>query len=134
MKPTLDIKRVEDCMEWLESTAELATSNQSIAWFIDHLGNLSKTLAFLNGQMAVAEEMLNKSKVNAYHTLIASSTANQKYFSPTLAKDYISAKVANEQYAYTICERASRTTLHQMDIFRSCLSSLKTELITSNYQ
>lgn len=134
MKPKLEVARIEDSLEWLASSAELATSTQSIAWFIDHISDLAKTLAWLNGQMAVANECLNNEKVNAYQTLVTSSVANQKYYAPSLAKEYISAKVSNEQYAYDIAERASRTCTHQLDVFRSCLSCLKEEMKVSQFQ
>lgn len=127
MKPQLNIKRIEDCLEWLEMTAQEMTSQVAITGFVDHLAQLAHTLAWLNGQMAVAAELLNERKVKAYETLAASSVANAKYFAPSLAKDYIAAKCKEEQYAYDIAERASRTVYHQMDVFRSSLSALKEE-------
>lgn len=134
MIPTLDIKRVENCLEWLETVADDYRAVQSIAWFIDQIGTLCKTLAFVNGQMAVAKEKLNDRKVKAYETLIASSVANETYFAPSLAKDYISAKCKKEQYEFDICERCSRTVTHQIEALRSCLSALKVEAQTVNYQ
>ena len=133
MKPVVNISRIEDCTEWLEQSAESATSAQSIAWFIDHISELAKTLAWLNGQMAATNDALNKVKTKAYYTLAASSVANEKYFSPTLAKDFISAKISDEQYAYDIAERASRTCTHQLDVFRSVLSALKEEAKQLNH-
>jgi hypothetical protein len=134
MKAVLQIKRVEDAMEWMESEAESYTSSQSIPWMIDQIGLLCKTMAFLNGQMTVAEEALNKRKVKAYESLAASSVANQDYFAPSLAKDYIAARCHAEQYDYTVCERASRTCYHTLEALRSVLSALKEEVKVQNYQ
>jgi hypothetical protein len=134
MQAELQIKRVEDCLEWLESTADGYTASQSIAWLIDHVGLLCKSLAFVNNQMAVAKKLLNKKKVNAYNNLIGSTLANNETISPMLAKDYISAKIEQEQYDYDVCERCSRTLLHTIEALRTCISALKEEAKVSNYQ
>jgi hypothetical protein len=134
MQAELQIKRVEDCMEWLESAADSYTASQSINWLIDQMGMLCKSLAFVNGQMAVAKKILNKAKVRAYNTLVTSSEANREYYSAMLAKDYISAKIEQEQYDYDICERCSRTVLHTIEALRTCISALKEEAKVTNYQ
>lgn len=132
MKAQLNIKRVEDCMEWLEIQAEDYTATQSISWLIDHAGVLCKSLAFVNNQMAVAKELLSEKKVKAYERLVCSSVANSEYFAPSLAKDYIAAQCSKEQYDFDICERASRTITHILDILRTCISALKVELHYTN--
>lgn len=133
MQAELQIKRVEDAFEWLESEADNYTASQSIAWLIDQMGQLCKSLAFVNSQMAVAKKILNKKKVGAYNTLICSSVANETYFSPMLAKDYISARIEQEQYDYDICERCSRTVLHTIEALRTCISALKEEAKVAGY-
>jgi hypothetical protein len=71
----LQINRVEDCNEWLQTAAEDYTGTQSITWYIDQLGSLCKSLAFINEQMAVAKKELNKKKITAYESLATSSVA-----------------------------------------------------------
>lgn len=134
MQAELQIKRVEDCMEYLESAADGYTASQSIAWLIDQVGLLCKSLAFVNNQMAVAKKLLNKRKVTAYNNLIGSTLANNETISPMLAKDYISAKIEQEQYDYDVCERCSRTLLHTIEALRTCISALKVEAQTTHYQ
>jgi hypothetical protein len=134
MQADLQIKRVEDCLEWLETAADGYTASQSIAWLIDQVGMLCKSLAFVNNQMAVAKKLLNKKKVAAYNNLIGSTLANNETISPMLAKDYISAKIEQEQYDYDICERCSRTLLHTIEALRTCISALKEEAKTTHYQ
>jgi hypothetical protein len=134
MQAELQIKRVEDCLEWLETAADGYTASQSIAWLIDQVGLLCKSLAFVNNQMAVAKKLLNKKKVSAYNSLIGSTLANNETISPMLAKDYISAKIEQEQYDYDVCERCSRTLLHTIEALRTCISALKEEAKVSNYQ
>jgi hypothetical protein len=133
MEAQLQISRVEDCMEWLELQAESYTASQSIAWLIDQMGLLCESLAFVNNQMAVAKKQLNQKKVRSYNNLIGSSIANEQYFSPMLAKDYISGKIEQEQYNYDICERCSRTLLHTIEALRTCISALKMENQTASY-
>jgi hypothetical protein len=133
MEAQLQIDRVENCMEWLESSAEDYTASQSINWLIDQMGMLCKSLAFVNNQMAVAKKQLNTAKVKAYNTLVSSSVANSEYFSPSLAKDYIAAKLEDQQYNYDICERCSRTLLHTIEALRTCISALKVENQTTSY-
>jgi hypothetical protein len=127
MKAELQISRVEDCFEWLETSAKDYTATQSIGWLVDQLGLLCNTLAFVNNQMAIAKNVLSDKKIVAYETLVTSSVANQEYFAPSLAKDYIASKCSQEQYQYDLCERASRTVTHTIEALRSCLSALKEE-------
>lgn len=134
MQAELQIKRVEDCFEWMQTQAESYTSSQSISWLIDQMGMLCQSLAFVNNQMAVAKKILNKAKVRSYHALITSSVANEQYFSPMIAKDYISAKIEQEQYDYDISERCSRTLLHTIEALRTSISALKMEQQVTNYQ
>lgn len=115
-------------MNWLELAAEDYTGSQSISWYMDQLGLLCKSLAFVNEQMAEARRDLNKKKIKSYESLAASSVANSEYFAPSLAKDYIAAKCEREQYEFDLCERCSRTIVHTIDSIRTCISALKTEM------
>lgn len=130
----LQIKRVEDCAEWLELSARDYTASASISWLIDQVGLLCNSMAFVNSQMAIAKRELNIMKVGAYHNMLASSIASESYFAPSLAKDYINGKCAKEQYAYDICERCSRTIMHTLEALRTCISALKEEAKVSQYQ
>lgn len=121
-------------MEWLEVNAETYDGQASITWYIDQLGVLCKSMAFVNGQMAEAKRLLNKKKITAYESLAASSVANEQYFAPSLAKDYIGAKLLDEQYEYDLCERCSRTITHTIDAIRTIISSLKEEMKIASYQ
>lgn len=129
----LQIQRVQDCLEYLEVNAEHYTGQQSITWYIDQLGILCKTMAFINGQMAEAKRDWNRKKLIAYELLVSSDIAKADYFAPSLAKDYISARCEKEQYEYDLCERTSRTVVHQIDALRSIISSLKEEMKIASY-
>jgi|GEM_PF-3505782 len=133
MKPVLDMARVHGCAEWLESCADDYTATSSVHWLIDQLGMLVKSMAFINGQMAVAKQRLNDVKRKAYESLVASSIANESYFAPSLAKDYIASKVSEEQYNYDMCERTGRTIVHTVDALRTAISALKEEAKLEGY-
>lgn len=133
MKANLQISRVEDCAEWLETTAEKYTARQSIGWLIDQMGVLCVSMAFVNTQMAIAKERLLDRRSRAYNNLIGSSVANETYFAPSLAKDYIASKCSKEQYEYDICERTSRTITHQIEALRTCIAAAREELKIGNY-
>jgi len=120
-------------MEWLEITAEQYTSSQSVHWLIDHLGELCKVMPFINNQMAIAKWILNQKKVKAYETLVTSSVANETYFSPSQGKDYISGKLAEDQYNFDLCERCSRTIVHTLEALRTAISALKEEMKIQGY-
>jgi hypothetical protein len=111
-------------MNWLQE-GEAFTHSQSINFLIDKLGEISVSLTFVNNQMALSKLALNIKKVEAYHNLIASSVANETYFAPSLAKDFIAAKCDLEQYNYDLCERCSRSIVHTIDAIRTAISALK---------
>lgn len=131
----LEVQRVESCFHWLsnefDSTDEFKT--QSVDALIGKLNLLCNALPFINGQMAIAKKKWNEAKVKAYYDLMTSQAANEKYFAPSLGKDFVSGKTANEQYAYDVAERCSRTITHLIDALRTAISALKEEIITSRY-
>lgn len=129
----LQINRVEACFKWLDKEFESTGEMQSLDVLIMKLDMLCASLPFVNNQMAIARRGLNERKVKAYETLAVSSVANQDYFAPSLAREYISSKCSQEQYNYDICERASRTIIHLCDAYRTMISALKMEREVSNY-
>lgn len=127
--------RIESALIWLQnefdSTDEFKVQNtQSL---IERLNLLCNTLPFINSQMALAKKKLNEAKVKAYHKLITSSTANEKYFSASQGKDYVNALCSEEQYIYDNAERCSRTIVHLIDALRTCISALKEETRALSY-
>lgn len=132
MSNELQISRVEDCITWLQG-GDTFTHSQSINYLIDKLGELTVSLAFVNNQMALSKKALNEKKVSAYNNLIASSVANETYFAPSLAKDYIGGKCSQEQYNYDLCERCSRSIVHTIDSIRTAISALKEDAKMVSY-
>jgi hypothetical protein len=130
----LQIKRVQDAMEWLELNADKYENIQSVNVLIEDIGILVKSMAFVNNQMAIAKKELNEAKTKCYQSVIGSIEAQGKQPSPSVVKDYVNSKCSDEMYRYDICERCSRTIVHTIDALRTCISALKMEQQYSNYQ
>lgn len=135
MSIQLQPERIEGAFIWLQNEFDSTDEfkSQNIQSLIDRLNLLCNALPFVNGQMAIAKKNLNEAKVKAYHNLITSSTANEQYFAPSLAKDFVNAKCGNEQYIYDTAERCSRTIVHLLDALRTCISALKEETRALSY-
>jgi hypothetical protein len=129
----LQIERIEQCATWLESNADKYEQVQSITVLIEDVGRLVNVLAFANGQMAIAKRKLNEAKKKVYESLIASQRAAGFELSPMLARDYVSTRIAEEQYAYDMAERCSRTATHTLEALRTCISALKEEVRSASW-
>jgi|APCry1669191515_1035360.scaffolds.fasta_scaffold113681_1 hypothetical protein len=129
----LELERIEKAFQWLETEFQATGEMQSVDSLIHKLDLLCNALPFVNSQMAVTKRLLNEAKVRAYNKLTMSSHAQQKYYAPSLAKDYVAAQCSDEQYAYDMCERCSRTIVHVIDAMRTAISALKTEMTISQY-
>jgi hypothetical protein len=92
-----------------------------------YLIELTNIAARSNYLMADLKRQFRISKRDAYMKLQASSLANGKYFTPSLAKDYIDSCCSNTGYLYDLAERLSRTVTHTIDAIRTIISSLKAE-------
>ena len=77
--------------------------------------------------MAVAKESLNKAKQQAYFTMMADAKKADLMLSPSIAKDYVNAAIAEHQYNFDICDRCRSTLDLTIEALRSCLSALKAE-------
>jgi len=129
----LQIDRVIKCHDWLQTISEKYTAQQSISWYIDILGLLCNSHAFVNEQKAIAKMFLNQKKAKVYETLALSSVANGQYYSPSLAKDYVAARCDKEQFEFDLCDRCGSTLVHTIEAIRSILSALKEEMKVMSY-
>ena len=130
---TLDIKKVESGLEWLQKEFESTGEIQSVDILIQKLDQINSCIAWAGEMMAIAKRNWNLKKVSAYHSLITSETANENYYAPSLAKDYVAARCHQEQYEYDLCERFTRALTHISDNLRTSISALKQQIISSSY-
>jgi hypothetical protein len=130
---TLDIKRVEEGLEWLQKEFESTGEIQSVDILIQKLDAINSCISWAGEQMAVAKRNWNLKKVNAYHALIISQAANESYYSASLAKEYVNARCHQEQYEYDLCERFTRALVHISSNVITSISALKTMAQLNNH-
>ena len=130
---TLDIKRVEEGFQWLQTEFENTGEIQSVDILIQKLDQINSCIAWSGEQMAIAKRNWNLKKVSAYHSLITSETANENYYAPSLAKDYVAARCHQEQYEYDLSERFARACVHIGENLRTSISALKEMAKINNY-
>lgn len=93
---------------------------------------LTNIMARSNYLMAEYKRAFRQKKQKAYYSLAASSQASQKYYSPTLAKDFIDAQCSEEGYLYDLAERTSRLCTHTLETLRTITMALMNERKFSN--
>ena len=107
---------------------------QSIDVLLDFGFKLTSWLAFTGEAMSEAKKKLHDARRASYLKVEASLNAQQKKWSPMLAKDYVNDCCSNENAYYELCERCNRACTHTLDLVRTAISALKTELQLSNFQ
>lgn len=95
---------------------------------------LTNYMARANYLMAEYQRKVRKQKTQTYFNLVASQNATQKYFAPSLAKDFVESQCSDNAYVFDMAERLSRLCTHTIDAVRTIISSLKSERQFSNYQ
>lgn len=53
--------------------------------------------------------------------------------SPSIIKEWVSAKTKEEEYAFELADRTNAAATHQLDLVRSILSALKIEMSSVNF-
>lgn len=129
----VQIDRIENAFTWLNEEFSATENLQSVDVLITKMEMLNASIPFAYQQMAIAKKELNEAKTKAYQKLAASSLANDRYYAPSLAKDYISAQCVTENYNYDVTERLCRAMIHIADNIRTCISALKEEIKMQNY-
>lgn len=105
----------------------------SIDVLLEYGFKLAQWIAFSGEAMAEAKERLHKARKAAYLKVEFSLNAQGKKWSPMLAKDYVNDCCYEENGYYELCERTNRTATHTLDLVRTAISALKTELQTMTF-
>jgi hypothetical protein len=93
----------------------------------EYMIELTNYAARANNILAEYKRKLREEKRKAYITLSNSYHARQKYFAPTLAKDYVDCECSETAFTVDLSERLSRSCVHTIDALRTIISSLKSE-------
>lgn len=127
----LDISKVEAIQNEVESIQPADTQSPDI--LIELGTRLVGYLSFTGQQMAVSKKIMLRKRASMYDRFVFNNTARGLTITPTMAKDYVNSRCADEQFDYDLCERANRTIVHTLDFLRSALSALKEEMKASTY-
>lgn len=100
----------------------------SISLLMDWGFKLQSWMAFSGSQQAEAKRLLHDARRKAMVNLIASLQANGATLAPSLQKEYVNDLCATENYQLELAERCNRACVHGLDLVRTCISTLKTEL------
>jgi hypothetical protein len=120
-----------------EIISELLTINEEVLSGVPDadinimMTKLSILTTYLGSSAALVAEagyLYNQTKKKAYLTLKTSSEANQQYYSPMLAKDFISSSCGEEFYAYELAQRINSAVVHSIDACRTNISAEKSLL------
>ena len=107
-----------------------AQDGSALHSYLIELTNITSRANFL---MAEYKRKFRQEKEQAYINLAKSRHAEQRYYAPSLARDYIDSQCSETAYIYDLSERLSRTCVHSIDSVRTIVSSLKSERAFANY-
>jgi hypothetical protein len=109
--------------------------SDTVSW-MDFAKRLVQYNAYAGECMAIFKRELLDKKATAYETFVFNVMAREKYewLPASVIKDYINSKCAEQEYNYLLAERVCRACVHAIDVARSCISTLKEEMRTINYQ
>ncbi len=93
----------------------------------EYLIELTNMMARADFLMAEYQKKFRDQKKQAYLNLTASSHAQQQYYAPSLAKDFVDSQCGDTGYIFDLAERLSRLCTHTIDAIRTIVSSLKSE-------
>lgn len=125
----IQIPQIQAILDTIEGTN--FDSVQSLNLLMDWGFKLQQWMAFSGSQMAECKKELHAARRKAMLNLIASLEANRASMAPSLQKDYVNDLCENENYNYALAERCNRACVHSMDLVRTCISTLKTEMQNS---
>lgn len=126
----VDIKRLENGMQWLEDEFSTVDVVQSMEVVSQRLNELCAIYPWANTQMILAKRELAIKKEQTYQEYLAKE---QNYLTASLLKDYIAAKLNEYQYQFDLAERLSRVSLHLIEALRSQLAAAREEYKINNY-
>lgn len=99
-----------------------------------YLIELTNIMSRANYLMAEYQRRFRQEKKIAYEDLTKTVIRDQRYYAPSLAKDYIDSQCSETGFIYDLAERLSRSCSHTIDAVRTIISSLKSERQFANYQ
>ena len=94
---------------------------------------MSTYLASTAALVAESGHLFKSARKRIHERLALSNVANQKYFSPSMAKDYVTSAAVKESYAYEYATRMNAAVTHTSELLRTAVSAEKQLLANLNY-
>lgn len=118
--------QLQAILDTIEATSfnEVQSLNLLMEWGF----KLQSWMAFAGSQQAEAKRLLHEARRQAMINLIANLKANNAELAPSLQKEYVNDACSQENFHFELAERACRCCVHALDLVRTCISLLKTEL------
>jgi hypothetical protein len=107
---------------------------QSIDKLLEYGFRLQQWTSLSGEAMAEAKEILHNARRKAYLNVEGSLNAQNKKWSPMLAKDYVNDCCSGENAYYELCNRCNAACTHSLDLVRTAISALKAEMQQMNFQ
>lgn len=102
---------------------------ESISACTEYGSKLAGWIAYTGLAKAKAKRDLLAKKGEALADIL---NRNDK-LSPSIVKEWVSAKTMDEDYNFELADRTNAAATHQLDLVRSILSALKTEMSSVNF-
>lgn len=96
-------------------------------------GMIATYLASTAALVAEAGRLYGAAQKRLHERLAMSGTANQKYFSASMAKHYVATAAVQESYAYEFATRMNAAVTHVSELLRTAISAEKQLLANLNY-
>ncbi len=123
----------KELLSYIETVQQFdKDSAQDASALHGYLIELTNIMARANYLMALYGKEFREQKKKAYLSLQMSSASQERYYAPSLAKDYIDSLCSESGYMYDLSERVSRLCTHTSDALRTIVSSLKSERAFAN--
>ena len=102
---------------------------QTITACTEYGAKLAGWIAYTGEAKAMAKRDLLQKKRETIDKLL---TENHR-LTPAMLKEYVTASVYEQEYIFELADRTNAAATHQLDLIRSILSALKTEMQSINF-
>jgi endonuclease IV len=102
---------------------------ESISACTEYGSKLAAWIAYTGLAKAQAKRDLLQKKKETIENLLKENHR----LTPANFKEYVAASVSNEEYNFELADRTNAAATHQLDLIRSILSALKTEMASVNF-
>ncbi len=124
-----ELRKIEE-----ELKSDMMESVPDIQSWIDYGIRLSTQMAFANSEMVTWRKIWQEKKAKMYEQYAFNLKAyGMENATASVIKEYVGCKCADEEANYMLAERVSRGIIHRLDLIRTIISSLRSEMQNLNF-